>query len=201
MLLYTSILVVCFLVAVPIMILIYESIFVANKAASDSSCDELMATTGRIPGQKFRVTPLKLNHVKATVRSDPDTVRSFHEENFASVDRSSKAGVKEVPGAVTFESVCKPFKRKVSADTQKSETVKKSITRELAPMTPNPGTGSNPFSRSLAPMTPNPGTASNPFSRSLAPMTPNPGTGSKPFSRSLAPGVLNAENAGRPWGW
>ena len=152
MLLYTSILVVCFLVAVPIMILIYESIFVANKAASDSSCDELiMAKMSRISGQKCRVTPLKLNHVKATIRSNPDTARSLREEKFASVDRSSKTGVKEVPGAVTFESVCKPFKRKVSADTQKSETVKKSITRELAPMTPNPGTGSKPFSRSLAP--------------------------------------------------
>jgi len=130
MLLYTTIAVVSCLVAVPIIILIYEAISLANQAASDFSCDELIATTGYTSGQKCCVTSMNQDYANSKVGRNQDTARPPREEQLASAESSFKVGAKEVPGAVTLESVCKPFKRKVHADTLNSETMKTPIVQE-----------------------------------------------------------------------
>lgn len=150
MLLYTSIIVVSFLVAIPILILVYETISLTNKVASDCSGDELVATTGRIPDSRYHVKRAKLNYTESTTRHSPAAIRSFREEKLTSFDRSSKVGVKEVQGAVTLESVCKPFKRKSSV-TLDSKAVKKPLTPEAAAKTPNPGTICRPVTPGFAP--------------------------------------------------
>ena len=219
MLLYTSILVVSFLVAVPILIIIYETITVANKAALDLSYDEAVATTGRVPGQKYLVKLVNLDYAKATTPGDSAAVQSFREGRLASANGSSIVDVKEEQGKVTLESVCKPFKRKVPKVTPGSEAVKKPIRPEMAPKTLNPGpmsktlsqgltpetldtvTTSKTVAQSLAPKSVKPETTSKPASNGLAPASSKPGTVRRPFSRNLAPSMQNAENSSRHWGW
>lgn len=183
MLLYTSILVVSFLVAVPILIIIYETITVANKAASELSYDEAVATTGRIPGQKYLVKPVNLDYAKATTPGDSAAVQSFREERLASANGASIIDAKEEQGKVTLDSVCKPFKRKVPRVTPGLETVKKPVRPEMAPRTLSPGT----MSKTL--------------SQGLTPASSKPETVRRPFSRNLAPSLQNAVNSSRHWGW
>ena len=180
MLLYTTMLVISFLVAVPIIILIYAAISAVNKVAAELSSDELIAATGSASVQQYRV---KLNYAKAAIRRNQDTARPLREEKLASADGSCNAGAEEVPRTVTLESACKPYKRQASATTVNADPVKKPATRELTAKTVNPGTASRPFKPSFAPRTPNPG----PAGRSLMP--------------DYAPRIMGVESASRPWGW
>ena len=106
MLFYTATIIISFLIAVPIIILIYETDSLTNKENSDFSFDELVAATGSTSGQKYRVKPVNLDYAKSTNRRKQLTVTPVHEEK--------PEGSTEI---VTLESLCKPFNREVSAST------------------------------------------------------------------------------------
>ncbi len=79
MLFYTIIFSVSLLVAVPIIILIFQTISSVNKSASDLSCDELVAATGRMSGQNYRATQLKLHNARGSIQRNPDSAEAFRE--------------------------------------------------------------------------------------------------------------------------
>ena len=138
MLFYTATIVFSLLVAVPILILIYQTDSLANEAVSDSIFDKQATTTGSASVKKFRVKQVNLDNAESIIRRKQDTVTPIHEEKPASVDRPFKAVAKEEPEIVTeapeivtevpeivttlpnivpLESVCKPFDQKMSANT------------------------------------------------------------------------------------
>ena len=115
MLFYTAIVAISLLIAVPIIILIYQTNSLTNKENSNFGFDERIAAAGSTPGQKYRVKPVILDNAKSTVRFKQLTVRPIREETPASNDKSFKIVAKEVPKAVTLEFARKPLSQKVSA--------------------------------------------------------------------------------------
>ena len=117
MLIYTAIIIISVLVGVPIIILIYETISLGNKATSDFNFDERIAATVSASGLKYHVRPVNVDYAKSTIRRKQDTVTPIRAEKLASVDRLCKIVTKEAPENVNDESVCEPINVKVSANT------------------------------------------------------------------------------------
>ena len=123
MLFYTAIVAISLLIAVPIIILIYQTNSLTNKENSNFGFDERIAAAGSTSGQKYRVKPVLLDNAKSTVRFKQLTVKPIREEIPASND--NKIVAKEVPKVVTLEFARKPLIQKVSAMCSlNSETVK-----------------------------------------------------------------------------
>ena len=85
---YTATIIFSLFVAVPIIILIYGTVSSLNKANSNFSFDERLATTGGASGQKFHVKPVNVDYAKSTIRRKQATVTPIRAETLASVDRS-----------------------------------------------------------------------------------------------------------------
>ena len=119
MLTYTAIIIISVLVTIPIIILIYKTISLGNKATSDFNFDERIAATVSASGLKYHVKPVNVGHAKSTTRrkQDQDTVTPIRAEKHASVDSLIKIVAKEAPEIVNDESVYEPFNVKVSANT------------------------------------------------------------------------------------
>ena len=113
---YTATIIFSLLVAVPIIILIYQTVSSLNKA-TNFSLDKRLATTNGASGQKFHVKRMNVDYAKSNIRRKQDTVTPIRAETLASVDRSLKIVAMKVPEIVNIESECKPFDTKVSANT------------------------------------------------------------------------------------
>jgi len=108
MLFYTATIAISLLIAVPIIILIYETNSLTNKENSDLSFDKRIAATGSTSGQKCHANPVILDCTKFTIRFKLLPVRPIREEMPASNDKSFKIVAEEVPKIDTLESVGKP---------------------------------------------------------------------------------------------
>ena len=114
---YMATIIFSLLVAVPIIILIHQTVSSVNKTTSSFSFDERLATTGGASGQKFHVRPVNVDYAKSNTLRKQVTVTPIRAETLASVDRSCKIVAIKVPEIVNIESECKPFNTKVSANT------------------------------------------------------------------------------------
>lgn len=117
MLFYTATIAIILLIAVPIIILIYETDFLVNKENSDFSFDERIAATGSTSGQKYRVEPVDLDNVEPIIRCEQHIVRPILEEMPACNDKSFETVTKEASKIMTFKSVRKFLRQKISANT------------------------------------------------------------------------------------
>ena len=123
---YTATIIFSFSVAVPIIILIYQTVSSLNKANSNFSLDEPLATTGDASSPKCHVKPMNVDYAKSNIRCKQVTVTPIREETNvtpirektpASVDRSCKIVAMNMPEIVNIKSVYKSFNTKVSANT------------------------------------------------------------------------------------
>ena len=101
MLFYTATIVFSLLTAIPIIILIYQTDSLANKAVADSIFDDRATTTGSTSAKKFRVKPVKLDDAKSIIRRKQLNNAPDHDEKPATVDTPLKVVANEVPQLVT----------------------------------------------------------------------------------------------------